>query len=87
MADVRIKIAKQLRELLELLETTDPSVRNDALDAQVLRPGLETITAQLEAGLVPGPTPEDVRAALVKEGVPPNGAEYVLRVLAKLGVL
>lgn len=84
MADIRRNIAKQLRELLE---TTDPAVRNDALDAQILRAGLETITASLEAGLVPGPTADEIRQRLIAEGVPANGAEYVIRVLTKMGVL
>lgn len=83
MADVRLKIAKQLRELLE---TTDPAVRLSDSDAVTLRNGLEVLTAQLEAGLLPGPTREEVRAALVKEGVPATGSVYVVRVLDKLGV-
>ena len=84
MADVRQHIARQLRELLE---TTDPAVRNDALDAQVLRPGLETITAQLEAGLSPLPTRDEVKARLIAEHVPTNGAEMVVRVLERMGLV
>jgi len=84
MADVRRIIAKQLRELLE---TPDPAVRNDALDAQILRAGLETITAQLEAGLVPWPTRDEVKQQLIGNLVPANAAELVVRVLEKGGVL
>lgn len=83
MADVRQKIAKQLRELLE---TTDPKQRGTDGDALVLRDGLEVITSQLEAGLVPGPTLVEVRQRLIAEGMPANGADYVARVLDKMGL-
>lgn len=83
MADVRHKIAKQLRELLE---TTDPGLRETKDDAFILRHGLEVIAGQLEAGLVPGPTLAEVRQRLITEGMPANGAEYVARVLDKMGL-
>ena len=83
MADVRFKIGKQLRELLE---TTEPKQRGTEGDALVLRDGLEKITATLEAGVIPGPSLAEIRGALVKEGLPPTGADYVCRVLDKMGV-
>ncbi len=77
-------VAKALRNVIGRNGEAVVASYPDAVD-KLLQ--VETIVTQLEAGLVPVLNRNDIAAALEYEGVTRTTAAYVLRVLAKLGVL